>query len=482
MAFPSSEKAPAATIRRDQASLRDALEKLKARIAEVQAFHPVRVESRSDPAIKHLSDSIEATLIEVFGAGTPDYHFYSSAAKIDRAPHRLIKTPMSVVRDGLEQGRAVAISLLEQAMASVAESAGELTPAPPPAPARAAPIAAEPAAAPEPTAAAEPVAAHAPPTPPSPSRGEGLAAAPRQHVPPAAPVPTPAPPPPTRAAPASATAPAPPPAAPAAVPSSRFAVLRRAGNPHGFATAMAKLGMLRRAPEAPAPAPVAPAAHEPTAAPLVAVAAPSILRGAPAPAAPPLAAPQPPAPHPAAARAPVQPARVETPIPAPASPPPVRAPVPQAPALAAGATREVLVLHGHDTVASGEVARFLRKAALDAVVLHEQAGDALTNLERLERHAGAGFVVALLPPTDAGGIPADALHRQRRERVLAALFYFIGRLGPRRVAVLRQSESEPVPVAGIASAIYDPFEGWQKGLLRTLEDAGVPVDWAQAMR
>jgi predicted nucleotide-binding protein len=155
------------------------------------------------------------------------------------------------------------------------------------------------------------------------------------------------------------------------------------------------------------------------------------------------------------------------------------------PPMAAGGTgrRDVLVVCGHDTVVSGEIARFLRKAELDAILMHEQGAETLTDVERLERHSGVGFAVVLLPPEEEKAAPPNGAHRPRgRSALVAELYYFAGRLGRGRVCALTTSDTAAAPVTGVSYAVYDPYEGWQKWLLKALEEAGYQIDWGKALR
>jgi hypothetical protein len=348
----NSTEGASASARPEIVVMRAAIAKLRRRVADLEAFDPNRVENRKDPSIETLSKAIDSTLLEVFGADTPEYQRYSGAKVIDTAPFLLNGTPASLVRSGLEQGKTMAIALLDQAIAAFEEAIAE---------------------------------------------GKALAAA-------SAAQPAAAAPPPPAAAPL-------PPAAP---------------------------------PPAAAPAPVA---AEPT---------PSIMRKAPEPAAATGASPMP------------------APAPAPATPM----------STTAGAERrDVLVVCGHDTVVSGEVARFLRKAELDAILMHEQGSDALTDVERLERHSGVGFAVVLLPPEEEKAAPTNGGHRPRsRAALVAELYYFAGKLGRGRVCALTTSESSAPEVSGVSYSVYDPYEGWQKWLLKALEAADYKIDWGKALR
>jgi predicted nucleotide-binding protein len=318
--------------------MRAALAKLRRRVADLEAFDPNRVENRKDPSIEALSKAIDGTLIEVFGADTPEYARYSAARNIDSAPFIMNGTPMALVRSGLEQGKTLAIALLDQAIATFEEAIAE---------------------------------------------GKALASA--------------------VAAAAAAPEPAP-------------SIARKPAPEPEPAPSIAR----KSTPEAPAAA----AAKEPAATPTTT----ESVAGSP--------------------------------------------------------LRDVLVVCGHDTVVSGEVARFLRKAELDAILMHEQGSEALTDIERLERHSGVGFAVVLLPPEEEEkGAAANGAHRPRgRNALVAELYYFAGKLGRGRVCALTTAETAAAPVSGVSYAAYDPYEGWQKVLLKALEDAGYQIDWGKALR
>ena len=311
-------------MRPEVAVVRAAIGKLRARLEELHRFHPNGVENRKDPVIETLSTGIDATLRDVFGADTAEYERFGAAKNLDRAPFLLNGTPMALVRNGLEQGKAVGISLLEEAIAFLAERSAE-------------------------AATAAPAAQPATTAPASPAKEAAGAAAPI---------------------------------------------------------------------------------------------APSILK-------------------PVAAAEPAPPAAAEA---------------------AAPGARDVIIVHGNDTVASGEIARFLRKAEFNAIILHQQGDEARTDIERLERHSGASFAVVLLPAEEEGAPKAGFRRPRARQAVTAELFYFVGKLGRAKVCVLTTTENEEPAVTGLSYAHYDPYEGWQKVVLKALEDAGFTVDWAKALR
>jgi predicted nucleotide-binding protein len=145
--------------------------------------------------------------------------------------------------------------------------------------------------------------------------------------------------------------------------------------------------------------------------------------------------------------------------------------------------QEVFVVHGQDTSAREEVARFLDRAGLKPIILHEQASNGRTVIEKLEHYSDVGFAVVLLTPDDFGGIAGGQPKPRARQNVIAELFYFIGRLGHNRVCALKKGELEiPSDVGGVVYVPMDNAGAWKQSLLRELEKAGYPLDWKKALR
>ena len=145
----------------------------------------------------------------------------------------------------------------------------------------------------------------------------------------------------------------------------------------------------------------------------------------------------------------------------------------------ASSANEVFVVHGQDNAAREEIARFLEKAGLIPIVLHEQANEGKTVIEKFERHAARiNFAVVLLTPDDEGGPTGGAMRPRARQNVIAELFYFMGKLGRSRVCALKKGELEiPSDIAGLVYTPLDAAGGWKAPLLRELERAGYTVRW-----
>lgn len=155
-----------------------------------------------------------------------------------------------------------------------------------------------------------------------------------------------------------------------------------------------------------------------------------------------------------------------------------RAPLSAAPEVL---SRRVFVVHGHDDGSREMVARFLEKIGFEAVILHEQANQGRTVIEKVEAHGDVGFAVVLLTPDDEGCVRGGTPGPRARQNVILELGYFIGRLGRGKVCALKRGTLEiPSDYAGV---VYESMEGnWQQALGRELQEAGHEVDWNKVMR
>jgi predicted nucleotide-binding protein len=149
----------------------------------------------------------------------------------------------------------------------------------------------------------------------------------------------------------------------------------------------------------------------------------------------------------------------------------------------AGLSRKVFVVHGHDEGAREAVARFLERVGFEPIILHEQANQGRTVMEKVVAYGDVGFVVVLLTPDDEGCKKGEGPKARARQNVLLELGYFVGRLGRERVCALKRGEIElPTDFGGV---VYEPFDaagGWRQTLGRELQAAGFDVDWNKVMR
>lgn len=143
-------------------------------------------------------------------------------------------------------------------------------------------------------------------------------------------------------------------------------------------------------------------------------------------------------------------------------------------------TREIFVVHGHDGEAKESVARFLEKLGLTAVILHEQANEGRTLIEKFEtRSKGVAFAVVLLTPDDLGRAadgPPD-LRPKARQNVILELGYFMGRLSRTRVCALYKGGVElPSDFQGVVYLELDSAGAWKAKLAQELVQAKITIN------
>lgn len=114
-------------------------------------------------------------------------------------------------------------------------------------------------------------------------------------------------------------------------------------------------------------------------------------------------------------------------------------------AFSSAPSRRVFVVHGHEDGTKEATARFLHRLGLDPVILHEQADEGRTVIEKFEKYADVSFAVVLFTPDDLGyskRASPDAAQPRARQNVVFELGFFIGKLGRHRVCVLRKGDTE----------------------------------------
>ena len=143
-------------------------------------------------------------------------------------------------------------------------------------------------------------------------------------------------------------------------------------------------------------------------------------------------------------------------------------------------SNKVFVVHGHDSLAKTEVARTLEKVDLEAIILHEQANEGKTVIEKFERDASqVSFAVILMTPDDIG-YPKNKEKESKaraRQNVVLELGYFSGVLGRSNVCVLYKDGVEiPSDYLGVVYVPFDKEGAWKFNLTKELKQAGLDVD------
>ena len=148
--------------------------------------------------------------------------------------------------------------------------------------------------------------------------------------------------------------------------------------------------------------------------------------------------------------------------------------------------KDVFVVHGHDHGMKEAIARFLSKAGLNPIILHEQADEGKTIIEKFEKHADVSFAVAIFSRDDLGVAIKDisktepiekVLRPRARQNVVLEFGYFMGALGRKNVrAIVEEDVETPSDYSGVLFIPFDASDRWRLTLVRELKAAGLEVD------
>ncbi len=140
---------------------------------------------------------------------------------------------------------------------------------------------------------------------------------------------------------------------------------------------------------------------------------------------------------------------------------------------------DIFIVHGHDDAAKESVARFIEQLQLRPIILHEQANQGRTVIEKFEDHSNVGYAVVLLTPDDLGAAKNEPEKRTARPRqnVVFELGYFIGKLGRNRVCALyKEGVDIPSDYRGVLYVSMDDKGAWKLSLTKEIKQAGIVVD------
>jgi predicted nucleotide-binding protein len=138
---------------------------------------------------------------------------------------------------------------------------------------------------------------------------------------------------------------------------------------------------------------------------------------------------------------------------------------------------KVFIVHGHDDLLKIEVARFIEKFGLEAIILHEQASSGNTIIEKIEENSNVGFGIILYTPCDVGAKNEEKpnLQDRARQNVVFEHGYLIGKIGRRNVCALVKGNIEkPNDISGVV--YISTSEEWKLSIAKELRNSGYDVD------
>ncbi len=143
-------------------------------------------------------------------------------------------------------------------------------------------------------------------------------------------------------------------------------------------------------------------------------------------------------------------------------------------------SNQVFIVHGHDDTAKIELARTLESLGFDAIILHEQASEGRTVIEKIEAKSDVAFGVVLYTECDLGRAKEASIDEEQsraRQNVVFEHGYLIGKLGRSHVCALVKGNIElPGDISGVVYIPLDPQGAWKFDLVKEMKAAGLNVD------
>lgn len=145
-------------------------------------------------------------------------------------------------------------------------------------------------------------------------------------------------------------------------------------------------------------------------------------------------------------------------------------------------SNKVFVVHGHDELSKTNLEIFLKEIGLDPIVLHRQADEGQTVIEKFEKYSDVGYAFILLTPDECAYLASQAvlseserdIEFRARPNVIFEFGYFVGKLGRKKVCCLHKgSVSLPSDVSGMIYKAYNSsIEEAAYSIIKDLKAAG----------
>jgi predicted nucleotide-binding protein len=145
----------------------------------------------------------------------------------------------------------------------------------------------------------------------------------------------------------------------------------------------------------------------------------------------------------------------------------------------ATANKSVFIVHGHDELTKTKTARFIERLGYKAIILHEQASQGMTIIEKIEAHTEVGFAIVLYTADDVGNTgeagKRGELKNRARQNVVFEHGYLMAKLTRARVIPLVSGNVElPSDISGI---VYVDDSNWQIEIAKEMKSAGFSINF-----
>lgn len=148
-------------------------------------------------------------------------------------------------------------------------------------------------------------------------------------------------------------------------------------------------------------------------------------------------------------------------------------------------SNKIFIVHGHDQTLKIDLERFVREIGLIPVVLHREADEGATIIEKFEKHSDVGFAFIILTPdemsytVDQSELPEKnrKIELRARPNVIFEFGYFVGKLGRNRVCCLHKGNVElPSDIDGLVyKKVEDTVDAQAYSIILELKAAGYEI-------
>jgi predicted nucleotide-binding protein len=145
-------------------------------------------------------------------------------------------------------------------------------------------------------------------------------------------------------------------------------------------------------------------------------------------------------------------------------------------------SNKIFIVHGHDHNFKHELEIFLTEIGLQPIVLHREADEGKTIIEKFEKHSDVGYAFILLSPDEiAYASEQDKLEdinrtkeHRARPNVIFEFGYFVGKLSRERVCCLMKGNvTRPSDLDGLVyKRIDNKIESEGYSIIKELKAAG----------
>lgn len=149
-------------------------------------------------------------------------------------------------------------------------------------------------------------------------------------------------------------------------------------------------------------------------------------------------------------------------------------------------SNKIFIVHGHDSELKNDVERFVHEIGLEPIILHRQADNGSTIIEKFERNSDVGYAFILLTPDEVAytvdqlEVPENKRKMENRVRpnVIFEFGYFVGKLGRLRVCCLHKGNvSTPSDLAGLVYKKIDgSIDSQAYAIIKELKAAGYTIN------